>query len=130
MLLQCPNFFSFAHLHPGSPFPPEILVLSSCPWVMHVSSSAAPLPILFLTSTYFVSTNFCLNPAPFLLFSSFPLPADNPPNGLHIYDSVSILLVCLVCYLDSIINNCEFIAILIAHCFGLFHFLFIIHNFV
>ena len=52
------------------------------------------------------------NPCTFLPFSLFPLPTDNHPNDLYIYVSVSVLFVCLVCYLDSIIDSCEFIAIL------------------
>ena len=87
--------------------------LSSCPWVMYISSLTTPLPILFLTSPYFVPTNLCfLIPAPFPPFSLSPLPTDNPPNGLQIYDFVPVLLVYLVCYLDSIIDSCVFIAIL------------------
>ena len=51
---------------------------------------------------------------PFPPFSHFPLPADNPPNDLHIYDSISVLVVCLVCFcfLDSVVDGCEFINIL------------------
>ena len=39
------SLFAFPHLVP--PFPPAISPLSSCPWVMHVSSLASPFPILF-----------------------------------------------------------------------------------
>ena len=53
-----------------------------------------------------------LNPYTFSPILSFPLPTDNPPNGLQIYDFVPVLLVYLVCYLDSIIDSCVFIAIL------------------
>ena len=73
----------------------------------------SPFPILFLTSCYFIPTNLCfLIPTSYPLFPPFPLPTDIPPNDPHIYDSVPVLLVCLVCYLDSIIHSCEFIAIL------------------
>ena len=113
MLLQLSQFFPFAPLHLVSPFLPAIPSLSSCPWVMHTSSLASPFPILFLTYPYFVPTNLCfLIPATFPPFAPFSLPTDIPPNNLHIYDSVPVLLVCLVCYLDSIIDSCEFIAIL------------------
>ena len=50
-----------------------------------------------------------LNPAP---LPPPPLPDDKSPDDLHIYDSVPVLLVGLVCYLDSNIDSCEFIAIL------------------
>ena len=42
------------------------------------------------------SNLYILIPAAFPPFSPSPLPADNPPNNLHIYDSVSLLLVFLV----------------------------------
>ena len=73
--------------------------LSSCPWVMHISSLTSPFPILHLTSSCpFCTYQLCfLFPAPVPPFSPFLLPNDNPPNDLHIYDSVSALLVCLVC---------------------------------
>ena len=53
-----------------------------------------------------------LNPCTFSPFSPFPLPTGNPPNGLHIYDSACVLLICLVCFLDSVVDSCEFSAIL------------------
>ena len=53
------NFFPFVPFHPVPPFPPAILPLSSYPWVMHISSLATSLHILFLTSLYFVPTNLC-----------------------------------------------------------------------
>ena len=53
------NFFPFVPFHPVPPFPLAILPLSSYPWVMHISSLATSLHILFLTSLYFVPTNLC-----------------------------------------------------------------------
>ena len=47
---------------------------------MYISSLASPFPLLFLTSPYFVPTNFYLIPAPFLSFFPYHLPTDNPPN--------------------------------------------------
>ena len=95
---------------------PSIPPLSSCPWVVHISSLASSFPILFLTShlpVCSVSTKlYFLIPAPFPPFSPFPLTPDNPPNDLHTYDSISVLLFWLVCFLDSIVDSCEFIAIL------------------
>ena len=52
-----------------------------------------------------------LDPYTFSLI--LPLPTGNYPNDLHIYDFVSVLLVCLVYFLDSIVESCEFIAILV-----------------
>ena len=89
--------------------------LSSCPWVIQVNSLASPFPILFLTSPcLFCAYQLCfLIPVPFPSFSPFPLPTDNPPNHLHIYDSVPLLVVCLVCFLDSVVDSCEFVPLLI-----------------
>ena len=93
---SCPNSFPFASLYPVLLFPPSIPTppLSSCPWVMHVSSLAFPFPILFLTSPcLFCTYRLCLLiPTPFLPFSTFRLPADNPPNDPHTYDSVPVSL--------------------------------------
>ena len=113
MLLQLSHFPSL----PSSTQHPHFLwqsLLSSCPWVMHISSLATPFPILFLTSPcLFCTYQFVLlNPFTFSPILSFPLPTDNPSNNLHIYDSVSFLLVCLVCSLDSIADSYEFIIIL------------------
>ena len=122
---NCPNFSSFAPLYPVPPFPPAIPSISSCPWVVHISSLATTFPILFLTSPiYFVPTNLYFSiPESFLPFSPFPLPTDNPPNELHHCDSVSVLLVCLVCLLDSILDSCEFITILMFIVLTFFFFL-------
>ena len=44
--------------------------------------------------------------------------ADNTPRDLHFYDSVPVLVVCLgffcfcFCFLDSVVDSCEFVAIL------------------
>ena len=92
MLLQLSPF------HVVPPFPTAISHLSSCAWVMYVSSLTSPFPILFLTSpclfhTYQLYLIPAPSPPPLL---PQPLPADNPPNDLHIYDSVSVLVLCLV----------------------------------
>ena len=106
---SCLNF-PLCPLLPSIPIPSSNSLLSSCPWVMHKSSLATPLP----SPIYFIPTNlFFLIFAHFPPFSSFPLPNNTPPNDLHTYDSVHVLVVCLVCYLDSIIDSCKLIAILI-----------------
>ena len=117
-IIDVPFFFS--PLSPSAlyPPPPAFPVLSSGPWVVHTSSLASPFPILFLTSScLFCTSKLCfLIPAPFPPFSPFPLPGDNPPNDLHIYNSVPVLVVCLVsfcfCFVDSVVDSCEFVAIL------------------
>ena len=91
------------------PFPPAVLPLSSCTWVMHVSSLASPFPILLLTSPiYFVPTNLY-----FSIPAHFPLPPQLITlQMIHIYDSIPVLLVAYFVFLDSIIDSYGFIAIL------------------
>ena len=113
---SCLCFIPFAFFCLVTPFLAAIDSLSSCPWFVHVSSLAIPFPILSVTSPclfcayQFVLLNPCTSSLVFPL--TFPLPADSPPTDLHIYNSVPILLVCLVCLLDSVFDSCEFVAIL------------------
>ena len=95
MLLQLSHSPFHIPLCPAHPLPPTFRPrLSSCLWVIPVSSLASAFPILFLTSPcLFCAYQLCfLFPAPFPPTSSFLLPADNPPNDLHIYDSVPFWL--------------------------------------
>ena len=94
MLLQLFQFFPFIPFCPTHPLPPTFPHLSSCPWVVHISSLASPFPILFLTfpclfCTYYLCYLFSV---PFSPFSSLPLPAENPPCDLHFCDSVPVLV--------------------------------------
>ena len=111
MLLQWSQFFSFC---PPPPRTPYSLRQSphhcSCPWVMHISSLASPFPVLYFTYLWlFYNYLFVLlNP---LTSSPIPLttlPSGNHQNTLCIHDSVSVL-VCLVCFLDSIIDRYVFL---------------------
>ena len=56
MLLQLSYFPLFIPLHPAHPLPPAFPPFSSCPWVIHISTLASPLPILFLLSPCLFST--------------------------------------------------------------------------
>ena len=73
-----------------------------------ISYTVLNIPCLLCTYQFVL-----LNPRTLSLILLLPLSADNPPNDLHICDSVPVLLVCLVCFLDSIVDCCEFVAILI-----------------
>ena len=121
MLLQLSHFFSplfpsiLLHLyHQHSP-------LSSCLWIVYVSSLASPLPMLLLTYPHlFCTYHLCfLFPVPFPSFSPFSLPADN----LHIDDSVPVPVVCLVCFFLGSVDICEFIVILMFIVLNFFFFL-------
>ena len=85
---------TFSRILPSLQHP---LPLSSYPWVVQ-SFLASPFPMLVLTPPcLFWTYHLCfLIPAPFPPLSRFPLPADNPPNDLYIYDSVPVLVVCFI----------------------------------
>ena len=73
MLLELSQFFSLYPLHPVYPIPSSTSPhLSSCLWVVHISSLATQLPILFLTSPYPVPTNLY-----------FLIPALSPHSPSH-----------------------------------------------
>ena len=84
----------------------------SYPWVMPVSSLATPFPILYFTSPLlFCSYLFeFLNPLTSSPIPIYPSPIWHPSNALRIHESVSTL-VCLVCFLDSVVDRHVFIAI-------------------
>ncbi|KAF6109736.1 hypothetical protein HJG60_010944 [Phyllostomus discolor] len=98
MLLQLSKFLSPGPPPPGTPFPSSSYSLSSCPWIMHISSLASLFSIRFLIFPCLSCTyQLCfLIPVPFPPFSPFPLPADNPPNDLHTYDSVPLLVASIL----------------------------------
>ena len=55
---SCPIFPHYSP-PPFPPHPPAFPHLSSCPWVVHISSLASTFPILFLTAPcYFLPTNY------------------------------------------------------------------------
>ena len=78
MLLQLsPFFLPFIPPLPCNHLPSSIpLPLSSCPWVIHISSLASPFPILFLTSPcLFCTYKLCfLFPVSFTSFTPLSLP--------------------------------------------------------
>ena len=115
VLLQFSQFFTFCLPHPAPPAShKQSPHLCSCPWVMHISSLATPFLILYFTSPWL----FCnylfilLNP-----LTSSPIPLHSlliwqPSNCSPYRDFVSVVLVCLVCFLDSIVDSYVFIAII------------------
>ena len=93
MLLQLFLFF-FSSLIPLCPATPSHQhsiqqSLSSCPWVIHISSLASRIPILFSTSPHlFCTYHLCfLFPVPFPPFS----PISSPLITLHMI-SISVIL--------------------------------------
>ena len=72
-----------------------------------------PLSIFHLSSMLLI---LCTFPP----LSPSQSPIDNPPCDLHLYGSVPVLVVCLVCscfFLGVVVNNCEF-AVIETHNFG------------
>ena len=100
MLYSYPNFFPFAPstLHPPSlqQSPPYFMTMGCAyeffSFSIFYTILNIPLSILDLSI-------MLLNPECFLSFSPFPLPVDNPPSDLHIYNSVPVLFICLVVFL-------------------------------
>ena len=77
---------------------------------MHISSLAFPFPILFLTSPYFVPTNYALSL--YLFPHSLPSPSLLITLQMISHNPLSVLLICLVWFLDSVVDSYVFIAIL------------------
>ena len=100
ILLQLSQFF-LSLLSPYALHPPTVQHsphLSSCTWVVHISSLTSAFPMLFLTSPcLFYAYQLCfLCPVPFPSILPLSLPTDNPPCYLHFCDSLPVLVVCLV----------------------------------
>ena len=98
MLLQLSHFCPFTQLHPAHPLPLTFPPYSSSPWVILISSLASTFPTLFLPSPcLFYTYHLCyLFSVPFPPLSPSQSPIDNLPCDLHLYGSVSVLVVCLV----------------------------------
>ena len=96
---SCPISPPFTPLHPAHLLPPTFPPYSSCPCVILISSLASTFPTLFLPSPCLFSTyHVCyLFSVPSPLFPSHS-PVDNPLCDLHFCGSVSVLVVCLVCF--------------------------------
>ena len=107
------------YLPPSIPLPPTFQPLSLCPWVVHVSSLAYRLPILFLTSpVYFQRNDFATYSLYLFQHSPLPFPDDNPPCDLHFCVSVPVLVVflvsfCFCLFLVLVVDSCEFVVILL-----------------
>ena len=92
-----PIFPPLPPLHLTHPLPSTFPPFSSCPWVLHINSLASTFPILFNLPLLIFYLPFML-----LIFCTFSpslpshSPTDNPPCDLHFYDSVPVLVVCLV----------------------------------
>ena len=105
----CPPSLSNPHTLRQSPHP------CSCPWVMGIVLWL--LHFLYCTShphgdsvtTYL----YLLIPSPLHPFPHTTLPSGNHQNAPHTHDSVSVLLVCSVCFLDTIVDRYIFFAILL-----------------
>ena len=113
MLSSCPKSSSFVLLrqHPLLPQAiPTPLFMSIGPVYKFFGTL---FPILYFTSLWlFCNTDwYFLISLPLHSLPLTPHPSSKCPNTLCIHDSVSVL-VCLVCFLDSIIDRYVFIAIL------------------
>ena len=93
----------------------------------YVSSLATTFPILNFTSSWlFFIYFYFLIPSPLHLFRHTALPFGSHQNALCIHDSFSVLLLCLICFLDSIVDRYIFIAILLFIVFFLLNYILLI----
>ena len=84
---------------PAHPLPPSTPSLSSCPWVIRISSLASTFPILFLTfPCLFHINHLCYSFPVHFPYFRLPTPAANSPLDLHFCDSVPVPVVSLVCF--------------------------------
>ena len=110
MLLQLSQFFSLCSLYPvPPPFPP----LQAIPTLLSMSMGHAymffgyciPYAVLYTPMTICNSQFVLLNPFTFMAYPPKPFTSGNHQNVLCIQDSVSVLLVCSFCFLDSIVDR-------------------------
>ena len=85
------QFFPLCLRPPGTPIPSNTPPLSSCPWVMHISSLASPFPILFLTSTCL----FCTYK--FILLSPWIFPPISPSLLITLQRNSIFMILFLFC---------------------------------
>ena len=119
MLLELSTYFSL--LFPSSLHPPPTSILP--PFYVSMGRTYKffgfsisytilnlPLSILCLPIRLFIP---CTSPPIF----SLALPTDNPPYDVYLCDSVSVLVVSLVCFcfcfLGPVVDSCEFVVILL-----------------
>ena len=114
MLLQLSWFFLLYSLPPNVPYSlKQSFHHCSCPWVMHISSVATPFPILYFITPWLLCNYLFVLLYPLTSSPLPPQPSGNHQNALCTHDSVSVVLVCLVCFLDSTVERYVFIAILL-----------------
>ena len=111
MLLQLSQYFPFAPFYSLRQPPPQLFMSMghvnkffgcsiSYTCTLHPHGYSVTTYLYFLISSH-------LRP-----FSLSPFPSGIHQNTLHVHDSVSVLLVCLVCSLDSVVDRyiyCHFI---------------------
>ena len=111
------------HSTPSCPPPlPHSPPYSSCPWVILINSLASTFPTLFLPSPYFPPILYATYSLYLSPLSPSHSPIDTPPCDLHLYGSVTVLVVCqfaLVFVLGVVVNNCEFAVIFTVPIFDL-----------
>ena len=113
MLLQLSWFFPFCPPPPSTPYSfKQSTCHCSCPWVMCMFFGCS-ISLLYFTSPWLFCNYLFVLLDP-LTFSPIPhissLLSGNHQNAFSFHDPVSILLVCSVCFLDSIVERYVFFA--------------------
>ena len=104
------SLFSLSALHPSS--------LQHSPPLIHVQGSKHKF-FGFSFSYTIVNLPLSILCLPFMLLipctfiPHSPLPTYNPPCDLHFCDSVLVICLVCFCYLDSVVDSCEFVVILL-----------------
>ena len=115
MCYSCP-IFSPLYAPPSCTLPPTsipspLVHVRGCTYKFFGSSISYTIFILPLSIFYLPFILFI--PCTFYPILPLPFPADNPPCDLHFYDSVPILVICLVFILGSLVDSSEFVVILV-----------------
>ena len=122
MLSQFSQFSPFIPLPPCTPPTLQHASLSSCPWVVHISSLSSLFPIPFLISPHqFYAYQLCFFcHVPFLSYSSLTPPHWNPSMWCSFlwfcFRSSCLVSFCFHCFsflLGSVVDSCEFVVILL-----------------
>ena len=110
---SCPKFSPFDPLQSALTSLRQSLQHCPSPWVIHICSLATLFPMLYNTSPWLFCNYLFVLFNPFTFFTHPSQPPSHLPTIKTFPASVILFLLCLFCYLDSIVDRYVFIAILL-----------------